>query len=420
MRVILFSLGTRGDIEPFLAIAQLLKEKKWKVICAFPEQFKDVVEDADISFNGLSKKFLELIEGEQGQLLMGGKGSPLKKIKALFWMIKESKEVQKIVIDQQRDLIHSQKPDLVIYNGKCSFPMIWGMANPGKAIMVSAIPCFIHYVKDHATIGMNFNLGPFINRLTYKLSNFGLFTNLYKTTKKYHKDFDEIKFSAGKIKKHFINKEKLLYTISSSLFPRPDYWPSKALVVGYHERNKLWDWRPDSGLLEFIGNYRKILFVTFGSMTNPEPLEKTKIILQALDNLKIPAIINIASGGLDIPENVPDHVLFLRNVPYDWIFPKMYAVIHHGGSGTTHMAIKYGCASMIVPHIIDQFYWNDLVSELGAGPKGISIKKLKSRKLERKVSDLFNNPIYRRNAELLGDKMRRENFREELYNLLEN
>ena len=57
-----------------------MKEKDWEVTCAFPEQFKDVVKNVDISFDGLSMKFLELIEGEKGQLLMGGRGSTIKKV----------------------------------------------------------------------------------------------------------------------------------------------------------------------------------------------------------------------------------------------------------------------------------------------------------------------------------------------------
>ena len=66
----------------------------------------------------------------------------------------------------------------------------------------------------------------------------------------------------------------------------------------------------------------------------------------------------------------------------------MYATIHHGGSGTTHMALKYGCASMIIPHIIDQFTWNKIIHEKGLGPLGMKVSKLTTAKLEPKLLEL--------------------------------
>jgi UDP:flavonoid glycosyltransferase YjiC (YdhE family) len=419
MKAILFSLGTRGDMEPFLAIAQLLKERGWEVICSFPEQFKDIVEETGIPFEPLSKRFMEMVEGEQGRIILGGKGSIIKKIKAIIWMIRESKVVQKVVIKQQRDLIDKINPDRVIYNGKCSYPVIWGMANPGRSIMISPIPCFIHYVRGRAVVGMNFNLGPFINKLTYTLQNFALFSNVHKTSKIYQKEFEGIDFSSGRIQKNFLTKEKMIYTVSPALFPRPEYWPEQVHIVGYHERRIEWNWEADELLLDFLGTYKKTLFITFGSMINPEPEVKTRILLEALKDTGIPAIINTASGGLKKPGVIPKNVLFLEKVPYDWILPKVYAVIHHGGSGTTHTALKYGCASMIIPHIFDQFYWNDLMANLGVGPKGVSIKKLNVKVLRRKMMALFNNSLYRKNAEILSGKIHQENFKDQLYKLIE-
>ena len=93
----------------------------------------------------------------------------------------------------------------------------------------------------------------------------------------------------------------------------------------------------------------------------------------------------------------------------------MYGVVHHGGSGTTHVALKYGCVSMIIPHIIDQYLWNDLLCSLGVGPKGIAINKITKENLEPKILDLIRNPSYKANALRLSGEMREENLRDELY-----
>ena len=162
--------------------------------------------------------------------------------------------------------------------------------------------------------------------------------------------------------------------------------------------------------------HNQILFITFGSMTNPEPEEKTKIILEILERNKIPALINTASGGLTEPDNFDTELIhFVSRIPYDWIFPKIYGIIHHGGSGTTHMALKYGCATMIIPHIIDQFVWNKIIYNMGAGPEGIKIDKMTTKTLEPKILELVNNSSFKKKAEQVASQIEKEDFREEVH-----
>ena len=96
-----------------MAITKLLRSKNWEVTCTFLEQIRSIVEDAGLPFVDLSRKFLELLESEEGIMFMGGKVSILKKMKALLWMIKASKVVQKEAAAQRHDLIESEDLDLV-------------------------------------------------------------------------------------------------------------------------------------------------------------------------------------------------------------------------------------------------------------------------------------------------------------------
>jgi UDP:flavonoid glycosyltransferase YjiC (YdhE family) len=151
-------------------------------------------------------------------------------------------------------------------------------------------------------------------------------------------------------------------------------------------------------------------------MTNPQPAEKTRIIIDILQRHKIPAIINTASGGLVEPAAYDsDLIHFVSQIPYDWILPKMYGMVHHGGSGTTHLARKYGLAIMIIPHIIDQFVWDKIIAEKGAGPKGVKVSKITTQKLEPKILELVNNRAYKQKAEQMASQMAEEDFRERIY-----
>ena len=150
-------------------------------------------------------------------------------------------------------------------------------------------------------------------------------------------------------------------------------------------------------------------------MPNPEPKQKTKIILEILERNKIPAIINTASGGLVKPDKFNSELIyFVSQISYDWVFPKMYAVIQHGGAGTTHLAIKYGCATMIIPHFMDQFVWDRIVFDMGVGPKGVNVSRITNKNLEPKVLELFTNKNFKEKSEKIGNQMKKEDFEDEI------
>lgn len=409
MKILLTSIGTRGDIEPFLAIGEILNKRGHEIIFSFPEQFSKITPN-NCRFFPLSPKIIELIESKEGRTIMG-KASFVDKIKAIRYLYREGLTVNKELIRQQYDSIESEQPDIIIHNVKCNYPLLWSIKNKKRTILISPVPYFIYYVKGHSHIGFNKNFGTFINKLTYRLSTFGLVKTIYDAQKSLP---EKLSFSKKQIKENLFKKE-LIYTISPSLFQRPYYWNENVQVLGHYERNKIMDWKPNKKLTDFLDTNDKVIFLTFGSMMNSFPLETSELIYGELNKLKIPVIINIASGGLieinKFKEN--ENFLFVNQIPYDWVLNKVYGVIHHGGSGTTHSALKNGCASLIIPHIIDQFGWNNLISKLGAGPKGISINKLKVDKLNELISDLYTQKNYKLKAIEISQKMKDEQQLEE-------
>ena len=397
-------------MEPFLAIGEILQKEGHTITCMFPEQFRSLVEDSRFEFASLGDKFIKMLDSPAGRTAMGGGRFGLKKLNAYLKLISLQQEVNKEMILKQEEIIKNLKPDRIVHNGKVMYPIIWSLESKGKRIFVSPVP-YMHYVKDHAHVAFNKNFGPFINKLTYQIANFGL-----------------IRFIAGSLKwvstskkirtrdiKRALFENKAIYTISPSLFKRPKYWNDNLQVLGYHERTKTTNWEASDELNDFLKKHSKVIFVTFGSMINTNPEEKTKIILEILTQYKIPAIINTASGGLVKLNNYDTtRFYFVNSIPYDWLFPKLYAIIHHGGSGTTHTAIKYGCASLIIPHIIDQYVWNKIVARKGLGPLGVDVSRITVKKIEPKIIDLYTNKSYKVKAEKLGREMQNESFKEEI------
>ncbi len=411
MKILLMSIGTRGDMEPFIAIGELLLKKGHQVVCAFPEQFRELVSNADMRFISLGPEFIDLLESDAGKTALGGEGSRFKKILAYVKLARNSTEVNKLLIHKQNEIVAGESPGRILYNGKAVYPMLYELDHRGKSIFISPVP-YMHFVKDHAHVAFNRNFGEFFNKLTYKLADFGLVTTMLISLKW----LGVPKSKSRKQIRKGLQSNRAIYTISPSLFSKPDYWGDHLRVLGFHQSNPESDWKPDPSLIEFLENHERVLFITFGSMTNMDPVGKTRIILDILERNRIPAIINTAAGGLVRTENYDRNLVhFLPKVPYDWIFPRIYGVVHHGGSGTTHMSLKYGCPSLIIPHIIDQFAWDKINQRIGAGPAGIRIGRLSSRHLEPKILDLMSNASYKHNAERLSRQMRAEDFREPIY-----
>ena len=409
-------MGTRGDVEPFLAVGEILSERDWEVVCLFPEQFRGMTEAMGFRFHGFSEDFLKLIEGSDAKEILGGEGGVFSRLKNWGSLARKGMKLARESVEIQHRIQIDEAPDRIIYHPKCNTAIVWGIANPGKAIMLAPIPGLAHAVDDFAPMWKDF--GRSVNRASYRLINWFKAFAVKKFTKKLTKDHGIEKLSVSAINKEMLETEKTIYTVSPSLFERPDYWPETAQVVGYFERDKAVDWTPDERLLNFLETHEKIVFISFGSMTNTDPKRKTETIVNALRRNKIAAIINTSWGGLAEINDVPEHVMFVNDVPYDWLYPHIYAVVHHGGSGSTHMALKYGCPSLVIPHALDQPFWARIIHEKGLGPEPLPIRKLNEPEFESRMIDLCDNRTYKMNAQQLSGQMATEANRDKLFRLI--
>lgn len=412
MKAVIFSIGSRGDVEPYLVVAEILKARGWEVICVFPEQYREMVESLGLSFRGFNREYLELTFGNRdSKAFMTGRA----KLKYFRMMRKRMKKIGPEMTALQHEVSHQEQPDRVIYHPKLSSSLVYGLKHPGKTILMCPTPAGPHQIKNLTVLK---DLGRVKNAIANWLITKLRVKALKGHIKRYRKDYSGLKVSNSKIKKALLEEEKTIYAVSPTLFAKPYYWPSSAHVVGFYERQQAVNWKPDQSLLDFLEQHQKIVFITFGSAVNTDPNEKTRIIIESLEKHNIPAIIGTGWGGLEAIESHPQHVHFVKEIPYDWIFSRVYAVIHHGGAGTTHSALKYECASMIIPHNGDMFFWDKTVAEQGAGPSGVAIKDFSMEAFEPKLLDLMSNEQYKQRAKLIARQMKSECDEEKLYELI--
>jgi UDP:flavonoid glycosyltransferase YjiC (YdhE family) len=191
----------------------------------------------------------------------------------------------------------------------------------------------------------------------------------------------------------------------------PD-WNYRWGIGGYCFNDSFpYDGKLHRAFLDFVKKDRRpTIFFTLGSCNT----EKRDIFAQRLFEVCCEGNYKLVVGcgwwkvGVHLG-NRENLFLLDRAIPHVLVFPHVDAVIHHGGSGTTHSAGRAGKPQMVLPLLLDQFYWAHRVQKLGIGPGGINIGKISKEGLREKVLDLMTNPVYREKAEALGALVRSEN-----------
>jgi sterol 3beta-glucosyltransferase len=187
--------------------------------------------------------------------------------------------------------------------------------------------------------------------------------------------------------------------------PAPDWGPHIHTTGAWFVDES--DWTPPVDLVRFIQAGSPPVFVGFGSMPSRHPGHATEIVLKALGVTGLRAVVQAGWGGLEA-DQLPSHVYPVDVVPYDWLFRQVAAVVHHGGSGTTHAGLRAGRPSVLVPFVFDQFYWGRRVEALGAGPRPIPRRNLTARNLAAALDQAVHDSEIGRRAGTLGTRMQAE------------
>ena len=135
--------------------------------------------------------------------------------------------------------------------------------------------------------------------------------------------------------------------------------------------------------------------------------EVTAMAVDALARTRQRGVLLTTRGGLS-GDNLPDHVIGVESAPHDWLFPRMSAIVHHGGAGTTAAAVRAGVPSVVVPFFADQPFWASRLSDLRIAPRPVSRRSLTAARLADAIRAATSDPGMKRRALLAGDRVRAE------------
>jgi UDP:flavonoid glycosyltransferase YjiC (YdhE family) len=198
------------------------------------------------------------------------------------------------------------------------------------------------------------------------------------------------------------------YCWSPALIPKPNDWGSEIDIAGFYFLNLASSYTPEPELADFLAAGPPPVYIGFGSIVVDDPNHLTRLIFDAVSITGQRALVSKGWGGFGADSvGIPDGVFMLGNCPHDWLFKHVSCVVHHGGAGTSAAGINLGKPTVVVPFFGDQPFWGAMISRAGAGPDPIPYKKLTAENLAAAIQEALK-PDTQARAQELGAKIREE------------
>jgi vancomycin aglycone glucosyltransferase len=388
MHVILSAFGTRGDVQPLIALALGLVQRNHRVTLVAPPDFAEEAGAFGIPFVPMGLSIRGMLQEHRDKL----GANPFKIIHA-------------IRRDAARDIGHqfeavreaARGADAIIGAG-----IMWAAASVAQAFdrpywyIAYAPEAFEsdHYPPMFIPFG---GMPRWANRWGWKL-----FAALIEWVVRAPINRQRALLGLGPVKATIpltFDESRALLGADPELAPWPPDVDGAAPPSGWLA---LPDRRDLSPRLEaFLDEGSPPIYFGFGSMTDPDPARTTRILLEAARAVNRRAVISTGWAGLGENHSLGEDALVIGAVPHQKLFSRVVAVVHHGGAGTTHAAARAGVPQVIVPHILDQYSWARRVAHLGLGPPPLPRGQLSAARLIARLQCcLANRDMSRRAMEL--------------------
>jgi sterol 3beta-glucosyltransferase len=405
MLITMLTTGTRGDTQPFMALGLELKKKGYRVRIAASEAYQDFIESYGFEYAMLRGDVSKIIESGAADDAINA-DNPLK-----FFSSLKNEKMMGMMVNIQKDLHKACKgAGAIVYHPgaaigyfaakEMDIPSI--LASPFPMTPTKDYPALIFYDRPR--------FGKIYNKLTHRIFEWGFWKIVSGPLKKYWvQQYGEgpNDFSCPYPKQRTAANPTIISS-SPTVFSVSKDWPEHVHSYGNWFMDSDHSYQPEEKLERFLKAGEPPVYIGFGSVGDKKNAgETTALVIKALKLAGKRGIINTGGSGMNQTEEIAEDILFVKDIPHEWLFPKMSAVVHHGGAGTTAEGLRAGVPSAIIPYGNDQFAWGRKIHELGAGAKAIPRKELTAEKLSAAISYTQVNEI-RSKAQEIGKQIRAE------------
>ncbi|XP_071918779.1 sterol 3-beta-glucosyltransferase UGT80A2-like isoform X2 [Coffea arabica] len=393
LQIVMLIVGTRGDVQPFIAIGKKLQDYGHRVRLATHSNFKEFVLTSGLEFyplGGDPKVLAGYMVKNKGFLPSGPSEIPIQR--------NQIKEIINSLLpackEPDVDTGIPFKADAIIAN-----PPAYGHTHVAEALKVplhifftmpwtptSEFPHPLSRVKQPAGYRLSYQI---VDSLIW----LGIRDMINDARKKKLKLRPVTYLSGSQGSESDIPHG---YIWSPHLVPKPKDWGQKVDVVGFCFLDLASNYQPPEPLVNWLNAGPKPIYIGFGSLPVQEPEKMTQIIVEALEKTGQRGIINKGWGGLGNLAEPKDFIYLLDNVPHDWLFLQCAAVVHHGGAGTTAAGLKAACPTTVVPFFGDQPFWGERVHARGVGPAPIPVDEFTLPKLVHAINFMLDAEVKER------------------------
>lgn len=402
MKISVLCGGTRGDVQPYVALAESLSGRGHDVTLATHAPFRAMAEARGIEFVGLPGDPRQQIQTAEGRELVGSQRTSLRFVRQLSELVEPWLE----------EMLHEISPlcedaDVVVYS-PLAF-LAWHVAqSTGTPTVLAALQPYAPTRAFPTVVLGSRNFGAWVNLATHYLAEGLAWLSVRRTVNRLRVDslgLDPLDWrgSGPELRR---SREPHLFGYSRHFVPKPADWGPQHHVTGY--------WFLDSNvdgltadLASFVDAGEAPVYVGFGSMATSDAARTAEVVIEASRRAGVRVVMSTGWGGLAEGES-DDRVLFVGETPHDVLFPQMRAVVHHGGAGTTGAVLRAGVPQVVVPFLADQAFWGSRVAAVGVGPDPIPRRKLSVASLEAALRAVTEKAAFRAAAASLGGLVRGE------------
>jgi sterol 3beta-glucosyltransferase len=398
---IVVTFGTRGDVQPYVALGRGLVAAGHRVSIATQEDHEPFVTGHGLGFRPMGGNFRELLDSPAGREWVESGDSLFRYIKAIkAFMV----PVAECCLGDVETAVEGA--DVLLFQPFS----LWGVHAAEAAQIPYAVVSYLPFVATRELAPIMFSKAPAWGWLRMALGRMSL-RMLFKPFAPLHNAYRAERglqpMPSDPWSAMVDRGVPFLHLYSETLVPRPSDWPSHATVTGPCFLDGPTEPDVDEELRAFLAEGEPPIYIGFGSMTGRDPETLTRIAIEAIETLGIRAILVTGWGGLQAAD-LPRTVVARPSVPHDWLFPQVAAVVHHGGAGTVAAGLRAGRPTLVVSFFGDQPYWGHRVELAGAGPAPLHRTRLTADSLSSTIDDLISDPSYAEKAAEIGQLIRRE------------
>lgn len=406
MRIALLTHGTRGDVQPYVALAAGLQDAGFEVRLAAPPNLETFVQRCGIPSTRLSGDSQAILESDQGKrwLSAGNVRAFLKELGGILHDLRDDLDLEFQRACEGADAIVAHP-----------------LAEDRGLIMAEAlrVPFMLGYLFPFCRTGAFANPFvttsllplPMLNRATYALFDHIWWRSQRPMMNPLRAQLGLPPEPRSTKRRIYERRAPFLHAFSEHILPRPTDWGDEHTITGFWQlpetyRDKLGETAVPAQLSAWLNAGPAPIFIGFGSMPVEDPAAMLSMTIELSRRLQTRIVVGAGWSTL-AAESLPDGVRLIRSVNHDWLFPRCRAVVHHGGAGTTAAGLKAGTPTVICSVFADQPFWGRRVTVLGVGAH-LPFKQLTLSGLERALRSALR-PETAQRAVALGKRLQAEN-----------